>query len=249
MIKMQDLTPEVYFNNSRDFQLIGHLFDLVLNATKTEAEILFSLPLSENSPDQLLNLMAMTFGLKLDMTKYTATQLRAICSIAPKMMKTKGSLQAVHYLIAALMRTEGSSEEYLVEQDKLNPYHITILLPTQAKHKIILDEILPYILPAGMTYSIKQAFIVTTQTDTKYGYSDRVTVAKEYSIDKATLVDHKLISDTDKLNKLNFFTYRETNGTTNIDGSKQSFWPVASLHTPTSAQEALPDAESPTNSN
>lgn len=202
MIKMQELTPEVYFNNSRDFQFIGRLFDLVLNATKTEADILFSLPLSANSPDHLLNLMTTTFGLRLDVTKYTSTQLRAICSIAPKLMRYKGSLQAIHYLCSALLRTEGMAEAYLIEQDSSNPCHIIISLPTQAKHKAILDELLPYITPAGVTYSIRQAFFVMKDAEESYSLSDEVRVGQEYASHRGMLVD---INKVTNISDMNFF--------------------------------------------
>ena len=65
MVKIQESVPQIYYNSSRDFQLIGHLFDLVLNSVKTEADLLFNLPLSTNSDDQLLDLLAFTLGLRL----------------------------------------------------------------------------------------------------------------------------------------------------------------------------------------
>lgn len=224
MIRMQELTPEVYYNNSRDFQLLCHLFDLVLNSTKTEADILFNLPLSTNSPDQLLNLMSTTFGLRLDMTKYTAAQLRAICSVAPRLMKYKGSLQAVHYLVAALMRVEGAAEEYLIEQDMNDPYHITISLPTQAKHKAILDEILPYITPAGVTYSIKQAYFVITASSTSYNLSQKVRVSKdipEYAPAKGMFIREEDLAKVDQT-----FMVRTEDAVNALPG----FWPVAGLY-------------------
>lgn len=30
MIKVQNLTPDIYYNRSRDFQFIGRLYDVVL---------------------------------------------------------------------------------------------------------------------------------------------------------------------------------------------------------------------------
>ena len=60
MIKLQDYTPEVYYRESRDFQFIGRLYDLVLNYVKTNADLIYSLPLSDNSDNQFIDLMAMT---------------------------------------------------------------------------------------------------------------------------------------------------------------------------------------------
>ena len=39
MIKLQDYTPDIYYSESRDFQFIGRLFDLVLNYVKTNVDI------------------------------------------------------------------------------------------------------------------------------------------------------------------------------------------------------------------
>ena len=38
MIKLQELTPSVYYEQSRDFQFIGRLYDIVLNYIKTNAD-------------------------------------------------------------------------------------------------------------------------------------------------------------------------------------------------------------------
>lgn len=164
MIKMQDSVPGVYYDSSRDFQLIGHLFDLVLNAVKTDADMLFNLPFSINSDDQLLDLMLFTFGLRLDKAKYTTQQLRSVCSIAPKLMRLKGSRAAIELLCTALLRAEGSgyataeglSNSFSVEIAEDAP-RVDIYLSRTATCKDILMEILPYILPAGMTYTIKQS--------------------------------------------------------------------------------------------
>lgn len=164
MIKMQESVPGVYYDSSRDFQLIGHLFDLVLNAVKTDADMLFNLPFSTNSDDQLLDLMLFTFGLQLDKAKYTTQQLRSVCSIAPKLMRLKGSRAAIELLCTALLRAEGSgyataeglSNSFSVEIAEDAP-RVDIYLSRTAACKDILMEILPYILPAGMTYTIKQS--------------------------------------------------------------------------------------------
>ena len=64
MIRLQDLTPAVYYDQSRDFQFIGRLYDLVLNYSKTNAANLYNLPIGENMDEQLLNLLALTLGFK-----------------------------------------------------------------------------------------------------------------------------------------------------------------------------------------
>jgi len=174
MIKIQDSVPSVYYNNSRDFQLIGHLFDLVLNAIKTDADLLFNLPLSINSDDQLLELMAYTFGLRLDGAKYSSKQLRAVCSVAPQMMKAKGSKKAVQLLCTALMHADGLEDHFTlsVEHDT----ELVVSLPPTASCREIILEILPYILPAGMVFTVVSAGVDTIKSSSIIGLKDIVTL-------------------------------------------------------------------------
>lgn len=154
MIKLQESVPDIYFNSSRDFQLLGHLFDLVLNSVKTEADMVFNLPFSINSNNQLLDLMAFTLGLRLDKAKYTSEQLRAICSIAPRLMKTKGSITSVDLLCAALMHADKVEGDFETNINSSGT-ELTIYITSYATCKEALQELLPYILPAGMTFRIK----------------------------------------------------------------------------------------------
>ena len=54
MIKLQNLTPEVYYKESRVFQFIGRLYDIVLNSVKTETdeyvEYIVRIPKLEDRP-------------------------------------------------------------------------------------------------------------------------------------------------------------------------------------------------------
>lgn len=178
MIKIQESVPSIYYNSSRDFQLIGHLFDLVLNAVKTDADLVFALPFSTNSDDQLLELMAYTFGLKLDKDRYTSKQLRNICSVAPQMMRAKGSMKAVQLLCTALMHAEGLEDLFALKVSQ-NGAELTISLSANASCKEILHEILPYILPAGMVFNVVKSAKVSSYALTSTGICDIVTYKKE----------------------------------------------------------------------
>lgn len=199
MIKIQDSVPSVYYNNSRDFQLIGHLFDLVLNAIKTDADLLFNLPLSINSDDQLLELMAYTFGLRLDGAKYSSKQLRAVCSVAPQMMKAKGSIKAVQLLCTALMHADGLEDQFTlgVEQDT----ELVVSLPPTASCREIILEILPYVLPAGMVFTVVNTGAETINSNSIIGLSDVVTLhpvetTKPVQFSKPTTNDMNLLSSS-----------------------------------------------------
>jgi hypothetical protein len=173
MIKIQESVPSVYYNSSRDFQFIGHLFDLVLNAVKTDADLLFNLPLSINSDDQLLDLMTYTFGLRLDKKRYNSKQLRAICSVAPQMLRAKGSKKAVQLLCTALMHADGLEDQFDVHMNDNNTV-LTIYLSPLASCKDIILEILPYILPAGIVFNIVSIGQSKLTTTTEIGLEETV---------------------------------------------------------------------------
>lgn len=160
MLQIREYVPDIYYNSSRDFQLLAHLFDVVLNAVKTDTDQLVSLPLSVDSDDRLLDLMAFTFGLRFDRSKYTAAQIRNICSVAPELIKTKGSLRSIELLCTAVLRAEGLNDDCTIEV-ATNNAAITIILPANSTCKDILFEVLPYILPAGMTFNIVQVAVNT----------------------------------------------------------------------------------------
>lgn len=168
MIKIQDSVPSIYYDTSRDFQLIGHLFDLVLNSVKTEADLLFSLPFSTNSDDQLLDLLAFTLGLRLSKDKYTSAQLRAVCSVAPRVMRTKGSIAAIELLCTALMRADSVEGQFSIELSE-DRTKLTVYITNAATCKDLLNELLPYIVPAGIVFNIKgmTAYVTNIKTDIK----------------------------------------------------------------------------------
>ena len=91
MIKLQDLTPEVYYKESRDFQFLGRLYDLVLNSVKTESELIYNLPLSPNVNEKMLELLTLTLGFK-PKHQYNSKQLYAICSVLSEIIRNKGSI-------------------------------------------------------------------------------------------------------------------------------------------------------------
>ena len=165
MIRIQDSVPSIYYDSSRDFQLIGHLFDLVLNATKTDADLVFNLPFSINSNDQLLDLMAYTLGLRLSKEKYTSAQLRSICSVAFKMMRAKGSLKAVELLCTALIRADSISGSFSTKFND-ETAELTVYVTNLSTCKDILHEILPYIVPAGIIFNIKEMSAFTAEITT-----------------------------------------------------------------------------------
>lgn len=108
MIKTAEYTPDVYYKQSRDFQLFGRLFDIPLNATKSYADMIYTLDNMDYAGSVLIELLAYTLGFK-QKHNYDIDQLKAVCSILPSILKVKGTRKAVELVGYALINAEGSN--------------------------------------------------------------------------------------------------------------------------------------------
>ena len=171
LIKFQDLTPEVYYKRSRDFQYIGRLFDLVLNNAKMNTDIISSLPLNPDMDPRLLDLLALTLGFK-SKHEYNTKQLAALCSIFPFVLRNKGSKLAIETACNALLNAEGITKEASIE---VSNQTVSIFLPSELSDLNLLKDLLNYILPAGMSCSlVQEATLVPPSSTTSVGYNDYV---------------------------------------------------------------------------
>ena len=171
LIKFQDLTPEVYYKRSRDFQYIGRLFDLVLNNAKMNTDIISSLPLNPDMDPRLLDLLALTLGFK-SKHEYNTKQLAALCSIFPFVLRNKGSKLAIETACNALLNAEGITKEASIE---VSDQTVSIFLPSELSDLNLLKDLLNYILPAGMSCSlVQEATLVPPSSTTLVNYQDYV---------------------------------------------------------------------------
>ena len=146
MIKLQELTPSVYYEQSRDFQFIGRLYDIVLNYIKTNADNLYTLPIGKNMDEKLLNLLAFTLGFQ-SKHHYNSKQLLAICSVLPLILKNKGSLNAILIAVNSILYAEGINQALDYEFKNNN---LVLYLSPDLSDLTLLKDIMIYILPAGI---------------------------------------------------------------------------------------------------
>ena len=167
MIKLQDYTPEVYYRESRDFQFIGRLYDLVLNYVKTNADLIYSLPLSDNSDNQFIDLMAMTLGFHAK-HKYTSQQLKAICFVLSEIIRNKGTIKALTIACDAIFHAEGIQGQFDYGLTNNNT-NIVIYLPQELSDTTLLNDLFEYILPAGMSCQIIKTYSEKALPTTEVG--------------------------------------------------------------------------------
>lgn len=163
MIKLQDLTPSVYYDKSRDFQFIGRLYDGVLNSVKTDADAIYNMRHLGKSTDKLLDLLAMTLGFKAKHT-YNSAQLVAVCSVLPTILRNKGSLAAVLLMGQAILNSIGSADKFNAEMEQ---NILKIYIPEGATDMALFNDILDYIIPAGTTCETVRGVLLQQATTTR----------------------------------------------------------------------------------
>lgn len=181
MIKLRNLTPDVYSKQSRDFQFIERLFDVVLNSVKTNSESLYSLPLNDNTDERLIDLMTLTLGFK-SRHNYNVKQLTALCSAFCEALKNKGTVYSIITAGNALLNSEGIHEEILVEYHldtttgKTIFTQLDIFVPQELSDTNLLKDLLVYILPAGVTVNLIRELKLNTAANTTLTTDDKVTI-------------------------------------------------------------------------
>lgn len=186
MIKLQNCTPAVYYNKSRDFQFIGRLYDVVLNSIKTNSELINAMVTDSNVDAQLVDLLALTMGFKTR-HQYNVKQLIAVCSIFPLILKNKGTITAIKLIGNTLLRAEGITDNFSCYVDRNNPAELILVVPSGLSDKTLLQDLLNYVLPAGMTYKMI-ANLSQDKTTTISVTQDKIKIFTTHSAYTSTVV-------------------------------------------------------------
>lgn len=170
MIDLYTKLPQVYFNESRDFQIIAKVYEALYNYIKSNSDLI-STNLDYKSFDtRLLLLLSKTLGFEA-IHNYNNKSLYAVCSCFKSMMKKKGSKASIEECLKAILNAQEINEKPEVNVDTENCI-INILVPDQDMNDIILiEDLMNYILPAGYIYNINQGNII------RYVHQDFATTA------------------------------------------------------------------------
>ena len=152
MIKTQYLVPGVYYDKSRDFQLLGRLFDVIFNDIKTNSNLIYNNPLSKNMDKDYLELAALTLGLKLK-HNYNLEQLYYVLSTFSEALRKKGSFESIELILNALLKLQNIEESAKLEFDQ-NSFVLNIYVPVDLKDNQLFNDLMDYLVPAGVCYNI-----------------------------------------------------------------------------------------------
>ena len=200
MIKTQELVPGVYYNQSRDFQLLGRTFDVVFNYLKTNIDLIYNNPLSENSDERLIDLLSLTLGFK-SKHNYNVKQLTAMCSAFMLAMRNKGNIQSIQLAVDTILQAEGIKNGALTLVDT-SKSTLHIYVPMELSDINLLNDLLVYILPAGMSCSIVRQQLITKEALTETSADSQIVYLHAKTTDKLSGVsgytkDNLKASNTD----------------------------------------------------
>lgn len=160
MFRLQDNVPEVYVNESRDFQLLCRLFDAVNNGVRSDINSMIRVMDTKNCINRMLQLLQTRLGF-FTKHSYNDDMIRVVLSGFNEIVRWKGSKRAIEGAIYLFLRANDIEilEQKVVEikdQEKT----IEIIIPSTPLDTTLLTEILNYIIPTG--YLISYSFYIHT---------------------------------------------------------------------------------------
>ena len=183
LFRVQNNTPRVYYNESRDFQLIGRLYDCIINGIKHDIDSTSYLTDSKLIRSTMLQLLQTKLGF-FTKEKFNDEQIRYILRAFPVLVKQKGSIKAVQEAvnmflkmnhIKSSIRVWYVSDATVVYGTEVDDHTIIIGMGTAFQNYTPLMEVLRYILPTGFGFYF-------------YYFSDITAVETELMENKAKLI-------------------------------------------------------------
>lgn len=173
MFRIQDNVPEVYVEESRDFQLFARIYDFAFQSCKLRADSLQYSNDPKYCDESLLELLQTKVGL-FDKLNVNTNDLRKILAALPSIIPYKGSLKGIQSIVNLYLRlcsVKSSSVIYT------NPSSYIIELNTDAplKNLDLLYKLMYLIVPSGFKFEYYQSTI--SRTITEFVHDDFIDVA------------------------------------------------------------------------
>lgn len=198
MFRLQNNVPDVYVEESRDFQLFCRIYDCINGSTRYSIDSMLRISDTSSCDERLLQLLQSKLGFRSNL-EVTTDELRVILQIFPHVIRWKGSRTGLEQVVNAYARLNGvSSTKCGVIVDNTN-YEIEISFPQKLSNDALLRVLLDYIMPTGYVYNyvVAQSFYDTK----KLGYSDlvlsRLTKSSVADISDSSLTEYTLLYNED----------------------------------------------------
>mgnify|MGYP006988847765 CR=1 FL=1 len=151
MIDIVKQTPWEYSSQSRDYQVIARLYTALFNFVKTYIDNLSIW--DTNIDNRLTMLRAKTLNFEPDHS-WDLDDLEAVTTCFKYLMRNKGTVKALEYCVDILMRIENIVGESIDNVVTMTDYNVTIRVPEDLFTLGIIEDLVKYLLPSGLTYNI-----------------------------------------------------------------------------------------------
>lgn len=153
MFRLENNVPEIYVQESRDFQLFCRLYDSAFGGVKYSIDSLQKATSTLQCNDNLLDLIRLKIGLFKDLN-ISNDELRIILDAFPTIMRYKGSERALKYILNVYQRLIKDNTSYIytiVNKSDHQDYTIYLRFSQEQKYDSLLKELIGLILPTGYT--------------------------------------------------------------------------------------------------
>lgn len=183
MIRLQNSTPSEYCAQSRDFQLLCRLYDTIFNNLQFDISTITSILNTKKCRDTILPLLQTKVGFFTN-KETDNVSLRYFLEVFPLLVKNKGTEQAIRQAVITFLKINNvlspvtiyyTIEEIVLANNYTVPDH-TILIGINCSFldTTLLEEVLKYILPAGIGYYFY--FYTDISTIDKVEYKDKAVI-------------------------------------------------------------------------
>lgn len=202
MLRLQDNTPSIYCQKSRDFQLFCRLYDTVNNGVKFDIDSIININNATLISDRVINLLCTKVGF-FPKHNYSTSLLRGIIQVFPYMIKYKGSLRGIEYAVRTVLKFEDIKGSYEIILPPNIKGQIDIYVSIDLENKLALDDLLSYVLPIGYIYKLQLYKATEANSDLKTDASlAKIVSAPTTNISQIRGTDR--IQSTTESNNFNF---------------------------------------------
>lgn len=160
LIRMQNNVPETYVNQSRDYQLLCRLYDVVMNGVKYNIDALGNITDNARIQSNLLSLLQTKVG--FFESEVTDDKLRYLLDAFPYIMKNKGSLKGIEQALNVYLKMNHINTPVQVFVNTQDCTINVIIKSNVVLDTKIIEDVVNYVIPTG--YSVEYHFVVDMVT-------------------------------------------------------------------------------------
>ena len=151
MIDVINQTPKAYSEQSRDYQVLARLYTALFNLSKMYID---NMQIWNTDIDNKLTILrAKTLNFDA-VHAWDLNDLEAVTTCFKYLMRNKGTIKALEYCVNILMKVQNMEGEDIDEVVSINNYNVTIRVPENLFTLGILEDLVKYLLPGGLTFDI-----------------------------------------------------------------------------------------------